>query len=80
MATISPGPTMPWWRVRLVWLAIAGPLTVVLASFATLGLALSYPDPVLASHDGASRTAQPALAARNHAASPPRTPPAAQAR
>ncbi|MEY8690110.1 MAG: hypothetical protein AB9M53_09585 [Leptothrix sp. (in: b-proteobacteria)] len=37
----------PWWRVRMVWLVISGPLLVVIASFFTLGLAIKYPDPVL---------------------------------
>jgi len=39
--------TTPWWRVRMVWLVISGPLVVVIASFFTLGLAIKYPDPVL---------------------------------
>jgi hypothetical protein len=66
------GPSMPWWRVRLVWLVIGGPLAVVVASFATLGLALSHPDPVLTAQPDAGGTQQPAIAARNHAASPSR--------
>ncbi len=37
----------PWWRVRMVWLVISGPLLVVIASFITLALAIKYPDPVL---------------------------------
>lgn len=45
----SPANTAstPWWRVRMVWLVISGPLLVVIASFLTLGLAIKYPDPVL---------------------------------
>ena len=66
------GPSMPWWRVRLLWLVIGGPLAVVVASFATLGLALCYPDPVLAVHAEGAGAQQPAVAARNHAASPQR--------
>lgn len=38
-----------WWREPMMWLVLGGPLLVVIASFVTLGLALKYPDPVLAS-------------------------------
>lgn len=38
---------VPWWRFRMVWFVISGPLIVVIASFVTLGLAIKYPDPVL---------------------------------
>lgn len=49
----------PWWRYGMVWLVIAGPALVVIACFATLMLALTYPDPVL-------RTVEvPAVQARN---------------
>jgi uncharacterized protein len=69
-------PTMPWWRVRMVWLVIGGPLAVVVASFVTLFLALAHPDPVLGTHEPRSVAAgspgsdayTPAVAARNHAA------------
>ncbi|MEY2688119.1 MAG: hypothetical protein RL375_2317 [Pseudomonadota bacterium] len=69
-----------WWRVPMVWLVIGGPAIVVLASFITLYLAISRPDPVLptmpvvsAEGDEASKNAQatanaPAMVARNHAA------------
>lgn len=61
---------IPWWRVRMLWLVIGGPLAVVLASFVTLGIALSHPDPVISTrHDGAAAE-QPAIQARNHAATP----------
>jgi len=36
----------PWWSFGYVWLIIAGPLLVVIASFITLYLAISRPDPV----------------------------------
>lgn len=67
----------PWWRVRMVWLVIGGPLIVVVASFVTLGLAIKHPDPVLqaSSVDEASSGSsvndaahRPAMEARNHAA------------
>jgi uncharacterized protein len=54
----------PWWRHGMVWLVISGPAVVVVAGFATLFIALAYPDPVLPTHD------VPAVQARNHAASP----------
>ena len=64
--------TTPWWRVRMVWLVIGGPLAVVVASFATLTLALSRPDPVASSQEVAGSAETPAVQARNHAASPQR--------
>lgn len=63
----------PWWRIRMVWLVIGGPLVVVVASFATLTLALRHPDPVLSpSRAAASPAETPAVQARNHAATPQR--------
>lgn len=38
----------PWWKYGYVWLVIAGPAVVVVASFVTLYLAIRYPDPVVA--------------------------------
>lgn len=38
----------PWWRHGHVWLVIAGPAVVVVASALTLWLALRQPDPVVA--------------------------------
>lgn len=37
----------PWWRFGYVWLVFAGPAVVVVASFITLYLAVSRPDPVI---------------------------------
>lgn len=66
----------PWWRERMMWLVVGGPSVVVVASFVTLALALKFPDPVIeskvrlsadkASDEGAAL--QPAVKARNHAA------------
>jgi hypothetical protein len=69
----------PWWKFGHVWLVVAGPLIVVVASFITLYLAVSRPDP-LVSDDSARRGAEvnkaqagsdsnlaPAVQARNHA-------------
>ncbi len=73
--------TAPWWKFGYVWLVLAGPALVVVASFVTLYLALSRPDP-LVSRDyyrqgininqtlGDAATAAslaPAVQARNHA-------------
>lgn len=66
------GSSPAWWRLPIVWLVIGGPALVVVASFVTLALAIRHPDPVLntaAAADG-SRSAQPAMQARNHAATP----------
>ncbi len=49
----------------MVWLVISGPAVVVVAGFATLAIAIAYPDPVLS-----TVTATPAVQARNHAATP----------
>ena len=56
--------TSPWWRHGMVWLVIAGPAAVIVAGFATLAIALAYPDPVLPT------SATPAVQARNHIATP----------
>lgn len=63
------GPVSPWWCHGMVWLVIGGPLAVVLASLATLAIALAYPDPVLQVRAPAAAQ-QPAVQARNHAATP----------
>ena len=38
----------PWWRHGHMWLVVGGPAVVVVASIATLVLAIRTPDPVLA--------------------------------
>lgn len=64
----------PWWRFPMMWLVVGGPAAVVVASFATLTLAITDPDPVIEqsarpSADGIDDAAQqPAMRARNHAA------------
>lgn len=67
---VIPNPSPVWWRVPMVWLVISGPAIVVVASFATLALAILNPDPVLDTSARASVANQPAVQARNHAASP----------
>jgi len=76
----TPLATPPWWKFGHVWLVIAGPLLVVIASFITLYLAITRPDPVLPNdyyrkgveHNQATgRSAAslaPAVQMRNHAA------------
>jgi hypothetical protein len=56
----------------MVWLVVGGPLVVVLASFVTLGIALTQPDPVLTPPPAATAADKPAIQARNHAATPER--------
>ncbi len=75
----TPVPNAPWWKFGHVWMVFAGPAVVVLASFITLYLAVTRPDPVL-SEDyyrqgveinktlGNETSLAPALQARNHAA------------
>jgi hypothetical protein len=62
----------PWWRFPIVWLVFGGPALVVVASFVTLTLAILHPDPVLSAAPDIEQAVQPALDARNHAASPKR--------
>jgi hypothetical protein len=61
----------PWWRMPIVWMVIGGPAAVVVASFATLAIAILNPDPVIGSESSA-RAEVPAMQARNHAANPQR--------
>jgi hypothetical protein len=71
----------PWWKFGHVWLVIAGPVIVVFASFITLYLAITRPDPVISEDyyrkgieinktldSRAEDTSMaPAIQARNHA-------------
>jgi hypothetical protein len=66
----SRGPVSPWWRYGIVWMAIGGPVVVVIASVATLVIALTHPDPVLPVRAAVPDAEQPAVQARNHAATP----------
>jgi uncharacterized protein len=59
----------PWWRFGMVWLVIAGPVSVLLAGAVTLVLVLRGADTPL--HETAAPQAgaqAPALQARNHVA------------
>ena len=64
--------TAAWWRFPMVWLVISGPAVVVVASFITLALAILNPDPVLSTSGAKSKSEQPAVQGRNHAATPGR--------
>ena len=71
----SPLVSRPWWAFGHVWLVIAGPLVVVVASFITYYLAANGQDPVLTRSSVESKldtpedrtTLAPAVQARNHA-------------
>ncbi|MBT9495495.1 MAG: hypothetical protein IV107_24745 [Paucibacter sp.] len=73
-SNVASPPTAPvertraWWREPVMWLVVGGPSVVVVASFATLGLALRFPDPVLQEPTAVTKAMQPAKDARNHAA------------
>ncbi len=68
----------PWWRHPMMWLVVGGPAVVVVASFVTLSLAIRHPDPALhadesvaqrvPAEDAGQTHLQPAMVARNHAA------------
>lgn len=76
------GSPAPWWKFGHVWLVVAGPAIVVVASFVTLYLAVTRPDPVVSEDyyqkgieinktlgsDANAASLAPALQARNHAA------------
>jgi hypothetical protein len=84
----NPEPNAPWWTHGHVWLLISGPLSVVIAGFLTLWLALGTPDPVVAEdyyrrgldinktldREKTDKALMPALQGRNHAATPPSSP------
>ena len=62
------------WRVPALWLVIGGPALVVVASFATLALALRTPDPPVRDNAVApsAEAMTPAVQARNHVTAPSR--------
>lgn len=47
MPNSTLGSTVPWWKFGHVWLVVAGPAIVVVASFVTLYLAITRPDPLV---------------------------------
>ena len=80
MSSSSSNSSAPWWRFGHVWLVVSGPLVVVVASFITLYLAVTRPDPVVSedyyqkgieinrSLKAPAASLAPAVQARNHAA------------
>jgi uncharacterized protein len=78
----TKNPSLAWWRHGHVWLVIAGPAAVVVASLVTAWVAASGQDPVVAEDYyrrgmemnktlAAEKAALSALQGRNHAATPP---------
>jgi uncharacterized protein len=79
LQTSDNGP-QKWWKYGHVWMVVGGPAIVVCASFFTLYLAISRPDPVTDQNyyqkgieinktlGGTPSSAAPAMQARNHAA------------
>ena len=81
----TPAPAAPaWWKFGHVWLVLSGPAVVVVAALVTAWIAVRAPDPVIEENayqrgleinrtldaQAAARSLAPALAARNHAATP----------
>jgi hypothetical protein len=70
----------PWWKFGHMWMVVGGPAIVVVASFITLYLAITRPDPVMDQNYyqkglelnktmGVNPSSlAPAMQARNHAA------------
>lgn len=68
-----------WWKSGYAWLVFGGPAAVVVASLTTVYIAVNGQDPVLSHEENSGDTAQaltvdqknalePAIRARNHAA------------
>lgn len=76
----APGPQVdvPWWRLPIVWLVLGGPTVVVIAAIVTAVIAYRGADVVIdtsaherrASSAPADDALEPAMKARNHAATP----------
>jgi hypothetical protein len=76
----APEISQKWWKYGHVWMVVGGPAIVVVASFVTLYLAISRPDPVMDENyyqkgieinktlGGTPSSTSPAMQARNHAA------------
>ncbi len=71
MVSRTTPAALPWYRYPMLWFVIAGPALVVVAALVTCFIAFRFGDPPLASHaEGAKTPDAPAMAARNHAATP----------
>jgi uncharacterized protein len=84
----SAAPAEPWWRNGFVWLVIAGPALVVVASIFTFAVAASGSDKLVRQDSlpkgteihrqiARERALMPAMQGRNHAATPTAAPTAA---
>jgi len=64
----SPLPaTPPWWTFGHVWLVLAGPLLVVVASFITMYIAYTRVDPVVdENYYQKGMALAPAIQSRDH--------------
>jgi hypothetical protein len=72
------GQRVPWWRVRMMWLIVGGPLAVVVAAIVTAVIAIRGADVVIGSgaapqsrqpaDDVSAGDMRPAIEARNKAA------------
>ena len=77
----TPAASAPWWKFGYVWMVLAGPAIVVVASFVTFYLAVTRPDPLVTTdyyrkgieinqtltHEASAASLAPAVQARNHA-------------
>lgn len=70
--TAPDRPALPWWRVGMVWLVLAGPVAVIAAGLATAVIAVRSADTVVRVPQQAVGAYEPAQKARNHAAAPQR--------
>jgi len=72
----GPGPSGAWWRYRIMWLVVGGPVVVVIAALITAVIAVRGAD-LIVDDSNSARSAgpdgafAPAVKARNHAATPP---------
>jgi uncharacterized protein len=66
--THEDSPNLPWWRVGMVWFALAGPAAVVVAGLVTAAIAVHGADPVLRVESSTAVAETPAIQVRNHAA------------
>ena len=47
MQNKAPNSSGPWWKFGHMWMVVGGPAVVVVASFFTIYLAITRPDPVI---------------------------------
>jgi hypothetical protein len=64
---LEPGPRLPWWRIKMVWVVLAGPAIVIVAGLATAFIAVRGADEVVPHEEGGRFADKPAVQGRNHA-------------